>query len=185
MGGASDASAVEQLVPAARKVEVEDARVFHEEWAALVEERLECRQVDDRRVRLDLPEVGVDRSVQRECRPEAVAQIHSETTTGGGAVEKRITIDGGTIVQVAHDVRQCLETPRRARDVHAFHTPHLTDHAPLQPRHQRVVRLLVVRDARAKEIHAPGLLVVGRLVANLGEWNAKLHGPPLGVDVHR
>ena len=185
MGRASDASAVEQLVPAARKVEVEDARVFHEEWAALVEERLECRQVDDRGVRLDLPEVGVDRSVQRECRTEAVAEVHAKTTTRRGAVEERITLDGGAVVKVAHDVRQGLEPPRGTRHVHAFDTPHLTDHAPLQPRHQRVVRLLVVRDARAKEIHAPGLLVVGRLVANLGEWNAKLHGPPLGVDVHR
>ena len=46
-----------------------------EERAPLVEDRLERREVHDRRIRFDLAEVGIDRRVQREVRPEPVLEI--------------------------------------------------------------------------------------------------------------
>ena len=59
---AADAPRVEQVVAAvvAVRVEAEVAGSLDEERPPLVEERLERRQVDDRRIGLDLAEVRVD-----------------------------------------------------------------------------------------------------------------------------
>src|SRR3712207_7000560 len=63
-------------------------RSFDEERPPLLEERLERGEVELRRVRLDLPEVGVDRRVEREVRREAVLDVESRAARGPPAAEE-------------------------------------------------------------------------------------------------
>src|SRR5690606_38110169 len=74
--GAADAPRVEQAAAAgvdvaARGAEVEDARAFEEEGAALLEELLESREVEHGRIGLDLAEVWVERRIHREVAGDA------------------------------------------------------------------------------------------------------------------
>src|SRR5436309_3303614 len=57
--------------------EIEDARSFHEERAPLLIERLEGREIDDRRVRLDLAEVGVYGRIDGDVRSDAVFDVRT------------------------------------------------------------------------------------------------------------
>jgi hypothetical protein len=73
-----------------------------EERPALLEERLEGRQVDLGRVGFDLPEVGVDGRVQREVRPQAHPEVQAYPGVHVPSVLKRVVL-----------VEQCLARERR------------------------------------------------------------------------
>ncbi len=127
---APDPAAVEELVPPAREAEVEHAGVLHEERTPLLEERLERRQVDDGRVRLDLAEVRVDGGVERERRTEPVAQVDADAGVRGRAVEERVARLGRAVVQAAHRVGEHLEASRAVRGLDALERPELAHRRP-------------------------------------------------------
>ena len=58
--------------------ELEDARSFEEKRPLLREECLDCRKVDHRGIDFDLPEIGVYRPCERECRAKSDAEVGAE-----------------------------------------------------------------------------------------------------------
>jgi hypothetical protein len=105
----ADAPAVEQGVAPTGKPEVEESGVLDEEGAPLGKECLERAEVDDGRIGLDLPEVGVDGGVQRESGAEPVAQIHADPTAHRRTVEEGIGRVGWSVLEAADDIRAELE----------------------------------------------------------------------------
>ena len=80
---AADAAAVVKPLAAAVHlaavdVEAEQSAAGDEERPPLVEERLVRREVEHRRIGFDLPEVRVDRRVEREVRRDAILEIAAE-----------------------------------------------------------------------------------------------------------
>jgi len=78
----TDAPRVEQTLTrsavvhgAAIHVEPKDPRALNEEWPPFLEECLEDAEVQHCWIRFDLPEIGVDRGIEREVRREPVLQV--------------------------------------------------------------------------------------------------------------
>ena len=88
-------------------------------------------------------------------------------------------------MQARHGIRENLEAARRTGDLDSVHAPHLADPAPAELGDEGVVAPLGARGALAKEVDAPGLGIVGSLVADLGEGDPHLERPPLVVDLRR
>src|SRR5205085_11152408 len=85
LGRAPDAPAVNQPFSGAAvvdrgtvHVEAKDPRALDEERPLLPEKRLERREVEHRRIGLDLAEVRIDRGVEREVRGDAVLQAATD-----------------------------------------------------------------------------------------------------------
>ena len=179
---APDPAAVEQCVLPSWEAEVEDAGVLDEEGTLLGEEGLEGGEIDDRRVRLHLPEVGVDAGVEGEGRAQTVAQVHPDAGALGGPVEEGISGLGWPIVVGGDEVRQKLQAAGRTAYLHVLQAAHLA-HDPLpKARNQAVVAPLVVGHAEAVEVDPPRLDIVRRFVPDLREGNPDLRAPSLVVD---
>src|SRR5205085_7363081 len=78
---ARGASADPTRIEVARPVAAQQLAAFGEKWPLLVKEDLERRQIHDRRIRLDLSEVGIHRCVERDVGTEA----HFQVGTGSAA----------------------------------------------------------------------------------------------------
>ena len=187
LGRSSDAARVEVLGRVAepdvgaRAAEVEDARPFHEKRPPLRQELLECGEVHERRIRLDLTEVGVDGGIERKVRGDAVLQVEPRAAEVAVAVVKGIPGSGAVVRAAAEAVRQQLQ-PSRGGDV---------AQADQVTEARRVPRLgllleyplgeLVLAEHPAKKVDAP------HLRAHLGEPQLRerdphLHDPAERVD---
>ena len=81
---AADAPRVEQAFAVtvhlvAIDVEPKDPRALDEERPPFLEERLEDGEVEHRRIRFHLPEVGVHRAIERQVRRETVLQVRARS----------------------------------------------------------------------------------------------------------
>ena len=132
-GRRADASRVEELIAFQRAALVaghgapcqtkrEDSLAFQEERALLLVERLVRRQVDDRRVRLDLAEVWIDRRVHREVRREADLRVEPDRA-GAVRCRRMDSRPARAATRPVPGVRQQLDAPSRlqSRESRAAH----------------------------------------------------------------
>src|SRR6185295_2148486 len=150
-----------------------------EESAALREERLERREVDLRGIHLDLPEIRVDREVEREVAGETVLRVGAEVVA---ARAERIA--GGEIEALVarHRVGKQLEPALSRETAEAGEMPVAAHAALLLLGREREVGGLALPEDRSRELEAPGRLLL-RVVAELGERDAQLRAPSRRVDV--
>ena len=149
---APDAPRIEQSLAAA----VHDAAVepivvepspLDEEGPPLLEEGLECTEVDDRRIRLDLAKIGIHGCVEREVWRDPVFDVGSrgqllraippvfECTLPTGCRNRRAFRD---------DVRHDLEPVERGDVANSFETPELRGDPALRLAKERPARPLLV-----------------------------------------
>ena len=112
-------------IEVARPVAAQQLVALGEEGPALVEEDLERREVDDRRIGLDLAEVGVDGAVERNVGTET----HLEVRAGAGreigaAVERVRRGDVALQARVRRRVRHQFEAARRLDPLNADQLTH-------------------------------------------------------------
>src|SRR5258705_7997733 len=89
---------------------IESTRSFHEERAPLLIERLEGREIDDRRVGLDLPEIRVHGRVDCDVGGDAVFDVRT-------AVKFLVAVESRGRQVLGDGVRCDLEAPRRGQAI--------------------------------------------------------------------
>src|SRR6266550_3879631 len=158
--------------------EIEDAGSLHEEWAALLIEGLERREVDDRWVGIDLPEIGVDGRVDRDVGGDSVFDV-------GAAVDLLIVLEPRLGDVLRNGVRRQLQSPRRWQAVQAHQVAELRNKAaPGRPEHRpadalTTVSIDVAPNPKAKDV--AGLV----RIAELRQRKPELRCPAERVDLGR
>ena len=165
--------------------ESEDVRALDEERPVFGEELLERREVDERGVELDLPEIGIERGVEGEVRRHAVLQVHAAApeivvgpVVGVAQVLRRLVRPAG------HAVGEQLEPPRRGNVVQADQVSEPGHEPALRLADERPHREFVLAEDRADEADPPHLLARAR-EAELGKRNPVLGAPAARVHAGR
>ena len=170
--------------PGVEHVEVrvdEELGPLDEERALLLVVGLERGEVEDRRVGLDLPEVGLEGGVEREVGRDAVLEVGAEVALVVPALVRRPVGGGiGRIGGAAHHVRHDLELAGRADAVEsrdgagAAHESLLVT-VPVRPGGPLSQRVDVL-----KQVQTPGHRR-GRPVPDRREGEPDLGVPPVRV----
>ena len=174
---AADAPRVE----VARPVAAQQLSPLGEEGPLLVEEDLERREIHDRGIGFDLPEVRVHGAVEREVRPES--HLHVRARPGAevlAVVEgvRRLRPPGQS--RIARGVREHLEAARRLDAFDAHQLAHPRRPAGAIRRHRHPEHVLAGRRIPVVGVEAPDLH--GHVVeAELRERDAHLRRPPQRV----
>ena len=140
---------------AAVHVEAEQPASGDEEWAPLVEERLVRIKVEDRGVGLHLPEIRVDRRVERQVRSHAIFHVAADRHVRFLSVG----VVGDLRRALRDDIGQRLESARRLQVVHAVEDAELRHQVGLRlaehgPTHPLTVPIDVAIDREAKGVLA-------------------------------
>ena len=105
---------------AAEAAESEDSRALDEERALFRKEALEGREIHDRGVDLDLPEVGVEGRIEHQVGGEQILNVRTRTRVHFASRVERIAGGRGTnVARPANHVRHDLHVLRRAREAQA------------------------------------------------------------------
>src|SRR6266511_959140 len=149
---------------------IESARSFHEERAPLLIERLEGREIDDGRVRFDLPEIGVDGRIDGDVRCNAIFDVRA-------AVKLLVALESRGRQVLGDGVRGDLQAPRRGQAIEPHDVAELRHeasarHAVQRPTHTLAAVAVDVAPDREAEYVAGGMRV-----AELRQRNAKLRRP--------
>src|SRR5436309_3825182 len=151
--------------------EIEDARSFHEERAPLLIERLEGREIDDRRVRLDLAEVGVYGRIDGDVRSDAVFDVRTP-------IILLVALESRGRQVLGDRVRGDFQPPRCRETIETDDVTELRNEAAARDSVQRPTDALaavpvdVAPDREAKRVTG------GVRIPELRQRNAKLRGPP-------
>ena len=159
------------------ETEHEKALALDEERALLFEERLVRREVDHRRIRFDLSEVGIDRGVEREVGREANLCVEPGGGVAGGGHARR----GG---DAAHRVRQELDVPRRPQVLDAVQLPEVVHPARAVAAGIRFHWILFLEAIDPAPRVQPPDLVILRRIAELIEGDLELGRPRVGFERH-
>jgi hypothetical protein len=165
---------------AAVDVEAEQPAPGDEERPALVEEGLVRGEVEHGRIGLDLPEVRVDRRVDREVRRDAILEIATERPLGA----RRIPVLGDARGVLGDDVRHRLESAWRLEIVESREGAELRYEAGFRLSEQRPAQSLVVAIDVAIDRESERVTLVAA-VSQLRERNAKFGRPAERVDPRR
>ena len=178
MRSPADAPRVEVV----RSLDPQQLRPLGEERSPLLDDRLERREIHFGRIGLHLPEIGVDRRVHREVRPNA--ELGVDTNARLGRVAERIArVQLRGLLRVGGHVRQELRWPRRMHALDPGEHAETRDVPVLAARDHDPLEVLVLVGDPAVDLQPPLLrLHVGE--ADLRERDAHLGGPAERID-HR
>jgi len=163
LGRAPDAAGVDQTLSGvavvhrcAIHVVAKDPRPLHEERSLLPEKRLERREVEHRRIGLDLAEVRIDRGVERQVRRDAVLHVAAR-----GQVLRATDPRSGELRHVlGHDVGGGLEPARCLEVVEPGDLPELRHEPRLGLTEQGPAHALGVAIQIAIDRQAEGVLLL-------------------------
>jgi hypothetical protein len=170
-------------VVVARPRALQELRPFEEERALLREEHLVRGQVDDRRVGLDLPEVGVEGGLERQRGREVELEVAAVAPLGIVVAVERVV--RGRQVR-AHALPGDVGGHREpAPRPHAFDPLELAEAARparLLGGHHHPERVEPHRRAHPLDVEAPGLGFAAAVEAQRGKRDAHLGAPAALAD---
>ena len=175
----ADAAGVE----VARPVAAQQLAALGEERPLLLEKHLECREIHDRGIGFDLPEVGVHRAVERDVGTEPHLQIGADATAEiCAAVERIPRRDTALKARVGRAVGHELESAGRLDALDAHELSHERRPSGAVGRHRDPVVVLARGGIPPVSIEAPHL---HRLIREpeLRKGDAHLRGPAQRIDV--
>ena len=175
------------VAPRSAARELEDLPALHEEGTPLVKAGLEGREVDHRRVHLDLAEVGIDGGVQGEvraqpvlevgARPPEIVRARAEGIVEGHIGRRRLA----DVLRAQPGVGQDLEPASGSDARDSSEVPESRHAARFQLGREGEDGALLVAVDGALDLETPHL-IVGRTEPQLAEGDAHLNEPALVRD---
>ena len=195
----ADAARVEQhLGRALVDRHLKQARAFDEEGTLLLERGLEPREVHLGGVGLDLPEVRMQREIERQAGGHPELRVRADCGRGQRWLEERIRAVAGRADQARARIGEHLTAAGRRQVVETGEVAAARDQASLPLGHGGPARPFLPPRHVAEEIHAPGRGLGVRLaglprppsrpagvVVQLGQRDPELRRPAERVAGHR
>src|ERR1051326_35748 len=192
LGGSADAPAVEErdagpvespVIVRPSGAEVEDGRSLDEERALFLKERFHIAQVYHRRIDLDLSEIGIDGSVERQVRAEAHLEVSPELRSVPGTAVERIVREVARVFGSRRKVGKKLRLPRGVDILDPDEIGKPGDKAAAVLRREDHIGALVAARDVPPEVDTPRVLVF-LLKPELRKRNPHLRGPTMVVAMH-